>query len=561
MSDFEQQSAAGSVSAFANSEREPTSDGDGVSTGYLSPFWGLMSAGPGAAAQADEGRSAQVPSTVAGSAGALGREALVQTQAGRSYNAGLTAPHIDYDGPLFRTVPSSRWEGYANHLYTDQGGGRYNEPGNRLLYGSPSSAENMGEMAAYAKPGQHPMGNNTQVELNYNAQVDPATGRGGVADVSGHLDELGILRSALTEPKGGGGVHRSFLSRLTGEDPYLHTRALGQGVVESGASGMRVPSATGGNQVNPIPVNTEPSQLQYRQHVDFDANGTPGPIRVDPAHLNQHAGGPAPGVMPGGYDPIPLGNKLHPAHPEHTPASESGGQTQRAGSMRYAAGGAALASLGGDLYDRFVNHKDVSAGDMVGHAAANSGVATLGSLANDRLLTPRLGGGLRGAMKGGALIDAVTSGLFSTWDNASAFRQGRENAGQATANVIVDTGVGVGSGLAGAAAGAAIGSVIPVAGTAVGAGIGFLAGMAGSYLARTAADKSGFTDWAKRGLGSGLQRFNQPLGRAWDGISSATNSMGNMAAGAWNSAGNALSSTGRAIGNGASRLWNKLTPW
>lgn len=535
--------------------------GGGMPAGFMSPFWGLMGAGPGAAGQPDEHRDALVPPTVSGNAGALGREALVQTQAQRAYDAGLHAPHVDYDGPLYRTVPSNRWEGYVNHLYTDQGGGRYNAPGNRLLYGSPTAAENMGEMAAYAKPGHHPMENNTQVELNYNARVDPATGRGGVADVSGHLNELGLQRSALTEPKGGGGAHRTFLSRLTGEDPYLYTRALGQGVVDSGASGMRVPSATGGNQVNPIPVNTDPTQLQYRQHVDFDAHGAPGPTHVDPAHLNQHAGGPAPGVMPGGHDPIPLNNKLNPAHPQHTPAAESSGQTQRAGSTRYAAGGAALASLGGDLYDRFVNHKDVSAGDMVGHAAANSGVATLGSLANERLLTPRLGGGLRGAMKGGAIVDAVTSGLFSTWDNAAAYRQGRENAGQATANVVVDTGVGVGSGLAGAAAGAAIGSVIPVAGTAVGAGIGFLAGMAGSYLARTFADKSGFTDWAKRGLGGALQRFNQPLGKAWDGISSATNWMGNTASRAWNGAGNALSNTGRAIGNGASRLWHKLTPW
>lgn len=104
-------------------------------------------------------------------------------------------------------------------------------------------------------------------------------------------------------------------------------------------------------------------------------------------------------------------------------------------------------SLGGDLWDRYVNHRDISTGETAGHAATSSGVATLGALANDRVLTPRLGGGHLGAMKGGALVDAVTSGVCSTWDNASAYRNGRETASQATTHVVVDTGVGVGSGL------------------------------------------------------------------------------------------------------------------
>lgn len=561
MSDFEPQPVAAPMTNYSSPPVGVCTSDPGMSPALMSPMWGMIGAGPSATTHAEpEPRSALVPPTVMGSAGALGREALVQTQARRAYQAGLQAPHIDYDGPLYRTVPTGRWDGYVNHLFTDQGGGRYNDPGNRLLYGSSSATENMGEMAAYAKAGHHPMENSTQVELNYNARVDPTTNRGGVADISGHLDELGISRSALTEAKGGGGAHRSWLSRLTGEDPYLHTRALGQGITESGASGMLVPSATGGNQINPIPVNTDPTQLQYRQHVNFDQHGNPGAVQVDLAHLNQHAtGNTRPGVMPAGNAPIPTANRLHPDHPQHTPVEESAGRTQRAGSVRYAAGGAALASLGGDLYDRFVNHKDVSAGAMAEHAATSGGVATLGALANERLLTPRLGGGLRGGMKGGAIVDAVTSGLFSTWDNAAAYREGRENAGQATANVVVDTGVGVGSGLAGAAAGAAIGSVIPVAGTAVGAGVGFLAGMAGSYLARTLSDKSGFTDWAKRGLGGTLQRFNQPLGKAWDGISSATNWMGNTASNAWHGAGNAISNAGHGIANTASSAWNGAT--
>lgn len=545
-------SAAPSVAA--------TTFGPSFARGYVTPFWQLMQ---GQTGQDDESPlGSVVPSTVAGTAGALGRESLVQTQASRAYAAGLAAPHVDYDGPLIRSVPTGRWQDYVNHLFTDQGGGRYNAPGNRLLYGSPTVGENIAEMQAYAKPGQPAMANQTQVELNYRAQNNPSTGRGGVADVSSHLDSLGLTRSALTEPKGGGGAHRTWLSRLTGEDPYLHTRALGQGVIDSGASGMRVPSATGGHQVNPIPVNADPSQLQYRNHVDFDAHGAPGPTQVDPAHVSQHGtGGTGRGVMPDGHAPIPAKNRLHLAHPEHTPAELSSGRTRRAGSPRYAAAGAGLMSVGTDLYDHFVDGKDVGAGDIAAHAAGSSGVASLGALANDRVLTPRLGGGLRGAMKGGAIIDAVTSGAFSTWDNASAYREGRETASQATANVLVDTGVGVGAGLAGAAAGAAIGSVIPVAGTAVGAGIGFLAGTAGSYLTRKLADGSGFTDWAKRGMGGALNRFEQPLGRAWDGISSTTQAIGNTASRALGSAGQGLSSAGSAIRGGANRLWNAITPW
>ena len=558
----EQEATTAAMPSFSRSETHGAEAAIGTAGahGYVSPFWEMMNAR--GREDTEPPRGSTVPATVAGTAGALGREALVQTQASRAYAAGLAAPHVDYDGPLIRSVPTGRWQDYVNHLFTDQKGGRYNAPGNRLLYGSPTVAENIGEMHAYGQPGKHPMAENTQVELRYRAHNDPSTGRGGVADVSSHLGTLGLSRAALTEPKGGEGIHRTWLSRLTGEDPYLHTRALGQGVIDSGASGMRVPSATGGHQVNPIPVNADPTQIQYRNHIDFDAHGAPGATQVDPAHVSQHGtGGTGRGVMPDGHAPIPAKNRLHPAHPEHTPAELSSGRTRRAGSPRYAAAGAGLMSVGTDLYDHFVDGKDVSVSDIAAHAAGNSGVASLGALANDRVLTPRLGGGLRGAMKGGAIIDAVTSGAFSTWDNASAYREGRETASQATANVLVDTGVGVGAGLAGAAAGAAIGSVIPVAGTAVGAGIGFLAGTAGSYLTRKLADGSGFTDWAKRGLGGTLSRFEQPLGRAWDGISSTTQAIGNTASRALGAAGQGLSNAGSAIRGGANRLWNAITPW
>lgn len=67
---------------------------------------------------------------------------------------------------------------------------------------------------------------------------------------------------------------------------------------------------------------------------------------------------------------------------------------------------------------------------------------------------------MRGGLKGGAIVDALTSGAFSTWDNAKAVREGRESA-------------------------------------------------------HKLADASGFTDWAKRGLRGALNHFNRPLPRVF----------------------------------------------
>lgn len=488
-----------------------------------------------------------------GLAGALGREGLVHRQAARAYQAGYNAPQVDFDGTVHRTVDTNRngrtaWDGYVDHRWTDKNGGRYNAPGQRLLYISPSEAESVGEMGAYAKPGQPAMADKTRVELQYHAAVDPATGRGGMADVSGNLGDLGLTRGALTEPKGSKGAHRTLLSKLTGEDPYLYSRAVGRGAEDAGASALRVPSATGGNQVDVLPRNTEPHQLQYEQHVHYDAAGMPGPAIVDPAHVNQHlptAGGASgPGVMPPGNAPSPHG----------TDPAKAEGATSRAGAARYAALGSGLMSAWRDV--EAVREGKMTAGQAVADTALNTGVGGASGLANDAL-AHRLGGGLRGGLKGGAIVDALTSGAFSTWDNAKAFREGRESAGQATANVVVDTGVGVGAGLAGAATGAAIGSVIPIAGTALGAAVGFGAGMLGGWAAHKLADSSGFTDWAKRGLGGALNRFNRPLTRVWDGVSSATNAVGNTASNVAHGAGNLISGAGRAISNGFGRLWGK----
>lgn len=535
-----------------------------------------------------------LPASVTGRSGAAGREGFVQTQAQRAYDAGLHAPQVDFSGTLHRNVDGRRWEGYANHLFGDARGGRYNDPGQRLIYASPSADEALNEMAAYSRKGQDPLAKKAHVEFDYQAHPDPATGRGGMADVSSNMSELGLLPSALTEHKGGTiepadrpwmdqklgrfgrPDHRSWLSHFTGEDPYLHSRALGRGAREAGASSIRVPSATGGNQIDIIPVNTDPTQLQYQRHDTYDASGIPT-SHIDAEHLNQHGPtGSGKGVMPPGNAPIPDSNPLSPDNVKHFSPEESPGRTQRAGAVRYAALGSGAVSALHNI--NAVRHGQMGIGEAASNTALNTGVGAASGWANDAL-SHRLGGGWKGALKGGALVDAVTSGLFSTWDNAKAYGAGKETAGQATANVLVDTGIGVGSGMAGAAAGAALGSVIPVAGTAVGALVGFGAGMLGSWATHKLADGSGFTDWAKRGLGGALDHANKPLARAWDGIAGSTNAISTgvgsagraldgMGSSAWSGAKEltstalgGISGAGKALAGTGKKAWHGLTGW
>lgn len=552
--------------AAATRPEESMAGGDGRTPRLLRSQPPLLQAkfSPGNGGGGGGNTDHELPPEVGGVAGAQGRERFVRAQEARAHQAGRNAPQGDFNGTVHRTVPTSRWEGYANHLYSDIGGGRYNAPGQRMIYTSPSAAESIGEMHAYGG-----LNNQTRVEMNYSAQNDPATGRGGVADVSGNLGELGLTRGALTTEKGGGTNPFDFgwlpdraknflgaqvkrygpnpLNLLTGESPYLHSRALGQGAQEAGASALRVPSATGGNQIDVLAANTDPHQLQYLRHTPHDAAGSPQPTVVDPAHAVQHApGSGGRGVMPAGNAPHPAG---HPGLANPDFAQTSPGRTQRASGARYGA-------IGSGVMAGFNNFRDgeVSASDVAGVAGhtvlgAGSGLATdalergIANRAGQRLGQGVVGRAVPGAAAGG-LISAVTSGAFSTWDNADAYRNGEVSASQATANVAVDTGVGLGAGLAGAAAGAAIGSVIPVAGTAVGAVVGFGAGMLGSYLASEAAHRSGASGWAKNKLGGALANYEKPLGRAWNGISQTTHAIGES-----------VSNAGHAVADGANRLW------
>lgn len=461
-----------------------------------------------------------------GLGGAAGREAAVQGLLSRSYQAGVSAPQGNFDGDVYRGVGSRYADTFLEHSHAARGGGRYNAPGQSLIYTSPSASEAAGEAGAYQG-----MANRTITRAHYSASTDPATGLGGVADVFAGMYDQGLSPSALTVPKGGG--QGPLLYRMLGEHPYSMAQQAGKGAVDAGASAMRVPSATGGEQLDIIPRNTPSTQIRPLDRVPYDATGTRGP--VEPAA------------------------SAHPMPPDATPARPGmldmpAGEAGRGASLRYGAAGGGVASLGTDLY-RLSRGEHVSGGEMAVDAATGTAVGGGSAMAFDAL-APRLGGGMLGSVRAGGAVGGVLEGGLSAFNNAEAYRSGRETASQATANTLVDTGVGLGAGASGAAIGAAIGSIVPVAGTAVGAGLGFLGGMAGSYLVHAMADRSGFTDWAKHGLANALSGAERPLGAAWNGVSLVTHPIAQGASTLYQGAANGLNRAGTAIGNGASRLWH-----
>lgn len=179
-----------------------------------------------------------------------------------------------------------------------------------------------------------------------------------------------------------------------------------------------------------------------------------------------------------------------------------------------------LVSLGTDLY-KLSQGEELSATDI----AANAGIASVrgaGTSIATEALARSLGGTVGADIGAGGIMSALTAGAMSTWNNADAYSNGDVSAADATANVVVDTGIGLSAGLAGAAAGAAIGSIIPGAGTVIGGILGFVAGTVVSMAASTAvtevAQQSGFTDWAKDGLGDLLGGAEEPLSAVWDNV-------------------------------------------
>src|SRR5579883_1114135 len=347
-----------------------------------------------------EAEQARAPNGVAGAAG---RESAVQMLLQRSYGAGYDAPRASFNGDIYRNIQTEHWENFLDHSYAARGGGRYNAPGEPLIYACPTRDESVDETNAYSG-----IADRTVVRSHYETAVDPATGRGGIAEIESGMAEHRIARSAFTQPKGKGPPPLGY--RLLGEHPYSMPQQAAKGAEDAGASGIRAPSATGGTQIDIIPRNTAPSQITPLDRVDHDKGRTAGPTESASAakSMPEDASRPAPG-------------------PIEMPAGEAG----RAGSARYGAAGGGAMALIRDV-GRY-RRGEVSAGGVAKDAALAVGTGAASGVAFDAL-APRLGGGAAGAVKAGGAVSGVLDGGFSTWNNAQAYRAGQETASQATAN-------------------------------------------------------------------------------------------------------------------------------
>ncbi|MGF1528659.1 MAG: hypothetical protein ACFCBW_17965 [Candidatus Competibacterales bacterium] len=580
---------------------------------------------------------------VVGRSGGAAREQFIGSQHQKAFEAALNASKTTYDGEVHRGHPA-----LPGHSFIADPG-RFSRPG---------------ELSIDATENPNPLGNDYTGWPNQSLETDRFTGQ--VVDAT---QLPGISDGAFTEPYGEKGGNRSVLSRLTGEDPYHHTRAFSDGARQQGAEGIRVPgqfdapdlvvfpenTASLHDQLQPVRGDDSPplSDLADKQPVDRPEDYSTqryaypeGDIRPDTRivsnedirqnnydvtnkgllpELVQNWQNPdsdltlrqqaelasavrhesrmdARGMMsergpiqdentigfiqnrdiekyqnPDGPDFEALLSRNQQKHnltgdaalssivksasrtdPEYnakmgvdadsraTGTLEALARTdaeghQRAGSIRYGAAGAGAVSTVVNLADGEVSGDDLF--NITKDTALGAGTAAL-----DDVLTPRLGGGLGGAAASGGIIDGAVSAVASTWENADAYEAGLVSAGDATADVVVDTGVGIASGMAGMAAGAAIGSVVPVAGTAVGAVIGFGVGMLGSMGTNALLEGSGAADWAREGLGNFLEdNFEQPLANAWDSISDAQDVIQQGVAGVGDTIGNAASNTFSAV--------------
>lgn len=445
-----------------------------------------------------ESGSGAPTAVIAGRSGAAGRDAFVATQTNRAFQLGRTTPTVPYNQSVLRLAGQSWYPSYNDH--TRSSPGRYNSPGQSTLYNSESFRGVEVEARNYAG-----LNGRTVVRSDFTGNVVDA------ANIPG------LRPSALTEPFGNQGAMRTPLTRITGEDPYTIPRALSDGVRAQGADGIRVPAHGGVTHLNIFPENTRnfSGAYNYVDHQNISSTGT-----VSGRLFNPNVQLPPAGSIPNGN----LGN---PGVLAADNAAHS-----RAGGARYGAAGSFGVSTIQALSDGNLSGQDVA--NIAGSTALGTGSA----VASD-LLTPRLGGGLPGGFRAGAVVDAAVTAPLSAWQNAGEFQAGRMTSGQATADVVVDTGVAVSAGLTGMAAGAAIGSVVPIAGTAVGAVVGFGVGVAASWATSTALEGSGLANWAREGLGRVLDNnFQQPLNSAWNNISSATDAIGSTASSAWNSASN-----------------------
>jgi hypothetical protein len=474
-----------------------------------------------------------------GAAGAAGREQFVGAQVNQAADAAARQPVTNFDGDLYRAVPTSRYQTYADHTWS--AAGRYNAPAQSALYTAPSLADVQAEAGNYSG-----LDTNSVVRSRFSGQLLDLRSLPNVAP------------EALTEPFGSQGSHRTALSRLTGEDPYTITRAVADQARLRGLNGVIAPANQGNTNVALFPDDPNApaagggrlqSGLTYLDQQDFTGRGTPTAYRAagvaaPPADVTPNRSSPA-------VDIPTYADKVTSDAADHS----------RASGARYGAAGAGIVTL---IDDARTGHFDagqlvtnVGGGAVAGHAD------TLLSRAIDRVITPPT---VPPNVAGSALVDSsvgeasaatravsvaagvssagivggVVAGGVSIWTQADAVKNHQIAAGQATANVVVDTGVGVASGVAGAAAGAAVGSIVPVAGTAVGAVVGFAVGMGVGWVAQ----HSGAISAAKQALGRSLtDHFEKPLQKAWnvaakgvDAVKSAAGSVAHTASSAWHAA-------------------------
>lgn len=446
-----------------------------------------------------------------GRAAAVGRESFIDTQTNRAYDIGANTPLSDYNGTLHRAVKTTRQQTYANFTYSDVGG-RYAESGQTVLYNSETVRGVRAEAAHYDG-----MADQTMVRSDFN---------GTVVDVVGSNQ---ITAGALSEPYGGrdpdtniAGRDRTLASRILGEDPYTHPRSFANGARSQGAEAIRVPANNGSVNINLLPENTRSmaGQYNYVDHTLYNASG----------NATRTVFSPTVELPPAGSTP---GYNLSDPAEFPTTVSADAANHNRAGGARYGAAGAGLYSTVNALSDGNITLQET------GYIARDTALGTATAVGSDAF------GNRIGMVRGGAVVDGVVAVGASVLANADAVENGNMSAGDATADVVVDTGVAVTAGLTGMAAGAAVGSVIPIAGTAVGAGVGFVVGVGGAWLAtKTIEDFTGLGDRAREGLGNVLENhLEAPLSAAWDGVADAKDATGEFFSGV----GNKMSDAGGAV--------------
>lgn len=466
---------------------------------------------PGQAVQLPERRD-DTSTAVAGVSAATGREGLVQALQSRAYEAGRTAPQGAFDGTVLRSVPTAHEGGTLDHNFGTAG--RYNAPGQGMLYTAPDAASLLHEAQAYANAGRHPLAGRSLVELAFRATPD-AAGRGGVSDIAEGARQVGLPVSALTQPKGG--KTPSVLHQLTGEHPYTLSQQASKGASDAGASALRAPAATCAAQIDVVTRNATPDQITPLRVTRHDATGraagpvpATGLVRPMPTDTRPYTDGPI--RKPAGeraaanQAPETADTRAHQRLRQHATDATAG--YPRASSVRYGAGGAAAATLI-DAGVRVARAEPVAAGQVAGDVAKSAALGGAAAKGVDAL-TPRLG-----LVKAGGAVGALVQAGVSGYGNAQAYRAGQISGSRAVANTVVDTGTAAAAGAAGAWVGAAVGSVVPVAGTAVGAVVGFGVGVGAHYAIGALDRATGVTQAAKDALTSGLQSAHEGVAKAW----------------------------------------------